>query len=140
MSATEVWSNKPLDLIGTIAQSRRVIRTLGVGACRTMKGGTICGGACQRYPSSQSGGVTGVGHRRHGFCICTEEQPGYKRSEPGLWAHIESKIAFTPETEAVGTDKFDPDNSNHRNMVIGRIIDLAVDVYGGGGPSLDSHR
>ena len=59
-----------------------------------------------------------------------EEQPGYKQSEPELWAHIEN----------MGTDKFDPNSSNHRNMVIERIIDLAVDVYGGGGPSLDSHR
>lgn len=69
-----------------------------------------------------------------------EEQHDYKQREPKLWAHIEKKIAFTPETEAIGIDKFDPNNSNHRNMIIARIIDLAVDVYGGGGPGLNSHR
>ena len=63
-----------------------------------------------------------------------------KKREPRLRDHIESKIRFGPDTTVLGIENFNPANEEHRAKVVERIVDLAVEVYGGSGPSLASHR
>lgn len=63
-----------------------------------------------------------------------------KEKETRIRKHIESKIRFTPDTTASGIQNFNYKNKEHLGKVIGRIVNLADEVYGESGPSPASHR
>lgn len=63
-----------------------------------------------------------------------------KESETRVRVHLEKKIRFTDKTTVYGMNKFDHNNKKHCKNVVDRLIDITDDVYGGGGPNMDSHR